>query len=942
MSAGEGLSRDRPYPGLRPFGDHDRAFFFGREEQNYALYNLLDLSQFVAVVGSSGSGKSSLVRAGLLPLLERESEEVLAREDSVGRVWRWIELRPGDEPLSRLAGQLAVVAAGKGADPLAQAAQRERINAALRRASFGMTEALAGMEALADRSLLIVVDQFEELFRYGGATHARSQQEREQFVQLLLEATSNHQVDVHVLITMRSDFIGDCAQFYGLPEAVSACQFLVPSLTREQREEVIRRPLDPGLADAAIEPALVERLLNDAGDELDQLPVLQHCLSRLWEVAGPSAASSPHRELRIEHYAEVGGISHALSQHADLILAGLADQEVAVEQVFRALSEVDGEGRATRRALSYADLLAETGVEDSELRRVVDRFRADDCSFLIPSVSAVPKLADHDTVDIGHEALLRRWRRIGAEADESLDGEPGWLEAEASDARFYRAMLALGTARTLPLEIVDEKWAWWRERPRTAAWAERYGGRIGRIEELFANSLRAAHRRHWIRVGAATVGAVVLIGVVCGIAAFFYLDNRHRAEIAEIQSRDAKIEAELAQRQTDIAREERTVLLNELTDITQKISTQLRFAPGTSTTIAQMLAQVQDFSNRFHVLLKAHSAGELSDQDQRVAARLDFTAKILQADFDINFGKVGEAITILKSAEADLAKIPTINGQPSRSVQLLLADLRKHRADGETLYAATDDARRDYAAAAEGYVALSNSPPPSAGEESQSGADYPQTAKQRLAELYQGRLFLELQFINDGNAAAEDFARYKELVAEQSAAHPPSAHDQLGDYWAQQQSRLDRLQADVWVAQGRLDAAVQTYNRLIQKGSSVTTVLAEVSDAFLKYKAALALTKRARGSDLADAIGLLKHADDVFSRLAANDPKNSWWPLVCSWIERTLGDAYMQQHDAGNAATAYQIAINRDLTLRKFDEQNPRVEKDLRQDTAALAAAKSG
>jgi tetratricopeptide (TPR) repeat protein len=426
------------------------------------------------------------------------------------------------------------------------------------------------------------------------------------------------------------------------------------------------------------------------------------------------------------------------------------------------------------------------------------------------------------------------------------------------------------------------------------------------------------------------------------IAGFFYLDSRHRAQIAEIQSRDAKTEAELAQRQADIAREERTVLLNELTDITQKISTQLRFTPGTSATISQMLIQVQDFSNRFHVLLKAHSTGELSDQDQRVAARLDFTARILQADFDINFGKVGEAITILKNAEADLAKVPAVDGQPARSVQLLLADLLKHRADGETLYAATDDARRDYAAAAQGYTTLAQSPPPSAGEELQSGTDYPQTAKQRLAELYQGRIFLELQFIDDGHAAAEDFARYKELVVEQSAAHPPGAHDQVSDYWAQQQSRLDRLQADVWVAQGRLDEAIQIYNRLIERGSVVTTVMAEVGDAFLKYKTALALTKRAQGSDLADAVGHLKHADHVFARLAANDPKNSWWPLVCGWIERTLGDAYMQQHDAGNAAAAYQEAIDRDLALHKFDEQNPRVEKDLRQDTAALAAAKNG
>src|SRR5260370_35991546 len=165
---------------------------------------------------------------------------------------------------------------------------------------------------------------------------------------------------------MRSDFIGDCAQFSGLPAAVSTCQFLVPSLTRGQREEVIRRPLDEGHADSTIEPVLVERLLNDAGNDSDQLPVLQHCLSRLWEVAGPSAPTPPRRQLRQSHYVGMGGVADALSRHADEILDNLAEHEIAVEQVFRALSEVDREGRATRRALSYAKLCAETGIGDDE------------------------------------------------------------------------------------------------------------------------------------------------------------------------------------------------------------------------------------------------------------------------------------------------------------------------------------------------------------------------------------------------------------------------------------------------------------------------------------------------------------------------------------------------------------------------------------------------
>jgi energy-coupling factor transporter ATP-binding protein EcfA2 len=278
---GTELSADRPFPGLRPFGYDDREYFFGREDQVYALYRMLDHSRFIAVIGSSGSGKSSLVRAGLLPLIQEESE------GDGGRVWRSITFTPADAPIDRLAGALLTLAPQEESDD-ERAIRRERIEFALRRSSFGLGEALDEIPNLAGTSLLIVVDQFEELFRFAGDRVGDSvwRDEAANFVQLLLEICRARSRSVFVLITMRSDFIGDCARFHGLPESVSASQFLVPSLIRDQREDVIRKPIEK--AGASIEPALVERLLNDVGHELDDLPVLQHCLSRLWDRAETS------------------------------------------------------------------------------------------------------------------------------------------------------------------------------------------------------------------------------------------------------------------------------------------------------------------------------------------------------------------------------------------------------------------------------------------------------------------------------------------------------------------------------------------------------------------------------------------------------------------------------------------------------------------------------
>ena len=228
----EVIMTQRPYLGLRPFDYPDQRFFFGRQEQIYALYRLIDRSRFVSVVGSSGSGKSSLVRAGLLPLLDEESREAGCR------VWKRKVMRPGTAPIATLAKELAALTTDD--EPALSNVRRERLAFDLRRSSFGLAEALSKIPELEDAAFLLVVDQFEELFRYAaqetstadGAECALSRDEAAHFVQLLIEGARAATCEVHVVITMRSDFIGDCARFHGLSESVSGAQFLVPGLTR--------------------------------------------------------------------------------------------------------------------------------------------------------------------------------------------------------------------------------------------------------------------------------------------------------------------------------------------------------------------------------------------------------------------------------------------------------------------------------------------------------------------------------------------------------------------------------------------------------------------------------------------------------------------------------------------------------------------------------------
>lgn len=527
-----------PFPGLRPFAKRDHKYFFGREDQTFALYRLLRTNHFIAVVGSSGSGKSSIVRAGLLPLLEQENEE------SGRKVWQYAAMRPGRAPIDRLAVGLAKALGDK--DEFF-AARRDRIAALLFASSHGLTDALPYVAADPDTQLVVLVDQFEELFRYmsaGAQTNSRLEMSRRReeainFIQLLLAATRSHDSRIRVVITMRSDFIGDCARFQGLPEAVSSAQFLVPSLSRDQREEAIRGPVE--LSGATISPELVERLLNDSSEELDQLPILQHCLARLWMragvVAGEAAAGNPGSEPPARHlterdYKDIGGLSGAISGHAEEIFSSLPGREKIVEQIFRALAEIDSEGRAVRRARSLGQLIAETGAPRDDVCAVLDQFRADECSFLVPPLSSSPTadLPDETIIDVGHEALLRRWPRVSG--DPEATGERGdkrdigWLRQELRDGERYRFLHSCVDPQSLnESRLSDDQarryWDWWDTWHPNAAWSARYGGRYEEVERLVRASYAASGRSRNLRNATYAGVGVTLIVLAVGSTALY-------------------------------------------------------------------------------------------------------------------------------------------------------------------------------------------------------------------------------------------------------------------------------------------------------------------------------------------------------------------------------------------------------------------------------------
>ena len=454
-----------PYVGLRPYGERDALLFFGRNAQVRDLLAKLGQGQrFIMVLGASGSGKSSLVRAGLVPALHRGA---LA---SVGPAWRVCTFKPGDAPLARLAEALAE-------DPRWLDGEDKAMALSALRAALAVSPlALSTLRReRADRfggeALLLVVDQFEEIFRY----RQQNPDEADRFIQLLLRSASED-LPIHVVATLRSDFLGHCVAFTGLPEAINAGLYLTPRLTPEQLRSVIESPL--GLVGGAIDPVLVNRIINDLAGE-DELPVLQHALLRMWN----RARARDRRRLEDEDFAAVcaapDGVDApprlrlAIDRHArELFDAFDPSQRAAARRIFPALAEWR-DGRAVRRPCTLGELLDQVEpARREDARRVVDAFRDSAAGFLLPPLGE--PLAETGVVDISHEALIRQWGQLAdwlaedagdaAEFQEWAQrarrreaGEGGWLdENDAARAGLWQARVA--------------------ERGKPEAWASRYAG----------------------------------------------------------------------------------------------------------------------------------------------------------------------------------------------------------------------------------------------------------------------------------------------------------------------------------------------------------------------------------------------------------------------------------------------------------------------------------
>jgi WD40 repeat protein len=477
-----------PFKGLQYFDTVDADLFFGREALTAKLVGRVRDQRFLAVVGASGSGKSSVVRAGLIPAL-KTSEPLIdgTLPPTSSARWPMHVITPTAHPLETLAASLT----RDSESVTATATLMDDLTRDPRSLHLAVRKVLSRTSA---DHLLLVVDQFEELF-----TLCRSETERKAFVDNLLTAVDAGEGPTIIVITLRADFYAHCAQFDNLREALAQQQEYIGPMSTVELRRAIEEPAERNGWE--FEPGLIDLLLRDVGSEPGALPLLSHALLETWQ-------RRRGHTLTLEGYHEAGGVRGAIAKTAETVFKQLKpDQQIIARNIFLRLTEL-GEGtQDTRRRAPLTELLA----------------RPEDA----PSIEAVLKtLTDarlittgEGTAEVAHEALIREWPTLRQWLDADREGlrvqrqltedAQDWLALRRDPGALYRGVRLvaandLAKEHTAELSALEQEFV-------TAS-------RSQQVNELEATQQRAAQLR---RRALYLLGAFGLALVAAAVAVVF-------------------------------------------------------------------------------------------------------------------------------------------------------------------------------------------------------------------------------------------------------------------------------------------------------------------------------------------------------------------------------------------------------------------------------------
>lgn len=481
------MSFQEPYPGLRSFRKDESDIFFGRDEHVDTMIDKLADAHFLCITGPSGCGKSSLARTGLLNGLEAGFLK------GTGSDWIFCDFRPGGDPLEQLKRSLV---SGILENHKEQIYETEDLYAEeiyyhldnhVAKRSHNLADALRTVKAVDERPVLILVDQFEELFRYAQSDPDAAAN----FVSILLQSIQRKE-NVYVVITIRTDELEKCSLYSGLTRLINESQFLTPVPNRYQIQEAIEGPIT--LFGGSIEPQFSLWLLNSLDEELDKLPLMQHALKLIYSRKS-KAKNRTDITLDIEDFRAVFqlgeeidfsvnesrfALRNSLSNRLDQIFDELPKYlKPGAANMLCALTSIESRGRDIRRPLTISELAGTIGNTIDDTRKIIFHFNSHGEYYL--HTTNREKLHGGDIVDINHECILRLWKKIQNE----------WLveEQKSSDNLLFLAKAVKNfqdgiTERGFVFKFLgaeylrgfalDQYESWFKTKKPTKVWARRY------------------------------------------------------------------------------------------------------------------------------------------------------------------------------------------------------------------------------------------------------------------------------------------------------------------------------------------------------------------------------------------------------------------------------------------------------------------------------------
>jgi eukaryotic-like serine/threonine-protein kinase len=524
-------SDESPYAGLRSFQEADAHRFFGRARDAAAAVARLRDVPLLGIVGPSGVGKSSFVRAGIVPALKASGEQ-----------WSRLSLRPGRSPMAALAGALAPMTTGvshtgavpsptgavpapTGAitvsgDPAQQQQVLERLYA--EPGYFGTV--LRARARSRGQHILVFVDQFEELY-----TQVADQRERLAFTACLAGVCDDVTTPLRLVLSLRSDFLDYVAEAPALMAELTQGLFFLTPPNRDGLRDALIQPAE--MAGFQFEtPQMIESMLDHLEHTPGALPLLQFAASQLWEMR-----DRDRRLLTAASYDRIGGIAGALASHADAVLAECSPREQAlVRALFLRLITPE-----RTRAIVPVSELYELSQDHAELHRVVDRLVRSRLLVGQTAASEAGGTTAVGTVEIVHESLIGSWPLLRR-----------WLDETQEDAAFLEQLR--NTAKQWQARGYPQGLLWRGEAMQEAKlWHSRYRGELPELQRaylaaVFSLSARGVRRKRMVVAGA--IGLLSALVVAAGVALVMIRDAQQEATAQASRVQDQLVLTQEAER----------------------------------------------------------------------------------------------------------------------------------------------------------------------------------------------------------------------------------------------------------------------------------------------------------------------------------------------------------------------------------------------------------